>query len=296
MVPPLVSYITFNRLGLTVKSLSSILQSTDDFEMHIVDSNSSDDTWDYIMSLDDSRIKSKVRNEVNHGKVHALNMNLSKRRPEQFFFRIDNDVYMEPKDWIGRFLRVFEEFPETGLLGARPIDGYLPPVIPQIKNELVYLELSDNVSDGEHNFVPDCCLGLRPELIKEIGYYCEENCFGDRELSYRVMNHTNYKAGFMTDVAIQLLMPSDCDLCTYADRCKLDKGGHTCFTRDGKLNINEEFLQKFKWKFEETMRDMKSGARPVYCASLLDGASINGHIYNMDWALDNFLFFIKNAN
>lgn len=52
MVPPFISYVTFNRLGLTVKNLSSILDSTDDFELHIIDNNSTDGTWKYIQKLE----------------------------------------------------------------------------------------------------------------------------------------------------------------------------------------------------------------------------------------------------
>lgn len=86
MIPPFLSYITFNRLGLTARSLKSILDTPEDFEMHIIDSNSKDDTWEYIQSLDDSRIKSKTRLDMNLGPVYALNLNLSKRRQEQYFF------------------------------------------------------------------------------------------------------------------------------------------------------------------------------------------------------------------
>ena len=66
MVPPFISYITFNRLGLTVGNLSAILSGAEDFEMYIIDCNSKDDTWDYIMSLEDSRIKAK---EAKGGKT-----------------------------------------------------------------------------------------------------------------------------------------------------------------------------------------------------------------------------------
>lgn len=40
MTPPLVSYSTFNRMGLTARSLYSLLNTSDDFELHIIDNNS----------------------------------------------------------------------------------------------------------------------------------------------------------------------------------------------------------------------------------------------------------------
>lgn len=296
MTPPFVSYITFNRLGLTISNLSKLLNSSDDFELHIIDSNSQDNTWDYIMSLNDRRIKTKERFNVNHGKTYALNMNLIKRRPDQYFFSVDNDVSIETADWLKRFLNVFAAFPEAGLLGIRPAEGYLPPVISKTKGNVSYLELSDNLSDIEKNYIPGYCMGLRPELIKEIGYFCEENCFGNVELTYRVCNHTKYKAGFATDILIQMPQSISCGSCTYANQCQLDKGSNTCFTKYNTQNKNDEFFSKARWKFEETVRDMKSGARPVYCASLLDAVSTEHHKYNTDWAMDNFWYFIKNAN
>lgn len=296
MAPPFISYITFNRLGLTAKNLSTILSSTDDFEIHIIDCNSKDGTWDYIMSLDDSRIKSKDHLEINHGKTYALNMNLIRRSPDQYFFVVDNDVSIETNDWISKFLKVFEVFPEVGLLGVHTNDEYIPPVIPQSKDNVSYQELDGNTADAEKNYIPGNFMCLKPELIKELGYFCEENYLDAVDLTYRVCNLTDYKAGFVTDVSIQMPQSITCAACDYAEKCKLDKDTNTCFTKYKKMNKNAEFLQKNKWKFEETMRDMKSGARPAYCASLLDATSTKEHIYNMDWAMENFYYFIRNAN
>ena len=111
MIPPFISYITFNRLGLTIRNLSALLNSAEDFELHIIDSNSGDDTWEYIMSLDDSRIRARERFEVNHGKIYALNLHVLTRRPEQYFFSVDSGVRIETAGWIVKFLKVFKAFP-----------------------------------------------------------------------------------------------------------------------------------------------------------------------------------------
>lgn len=299
MVPPLISYVTFNRLGLTVKNLSSILDTTDDFEMHIVDNNSTDDTWKYIQSLKDSRIKSRTQIGVNSGQIYAINLNLTKRKPDQYFITVDNDVYIETKDWITRFMKVFETFPEVGLLGVQIDPAHpeqLPPVIPKIQNGIFYLELDNTYPDIMRNYVPGYCMCLRPELIEQIGYWCEENCFGDIELSNRINNYTKFKTGFVTNVSIKMPQSIDCNECQYRNYCTLDKCRETCFTKYQNLYKVDDFKKKFKWKFDETLKDMKSGARPVYCASALDGASTSEHIFNMDWALENFKFYVENAN
>lgn len=299
MLPPLLSYVTFNRLGLTVKNLSAILESSDDFEMHIIDNNSTDGTWKYIQSLNDSRIMSKARININFGQIYALNLNLLKRRPDQYFISIDNDVFVETKDWITRFLKVFETFPEVGLLGVQkglPYPDELPPVIPRVKDNIFYLELDNSNPNIEKNYVPGCCMCLSPELIKEIGYFCEENCFGEVELSNRVMNYTSFKAGLVPNISIKMPQTLDCGNCPFNSQCTLNKVTETCFTNYKKLYKNEEFKKSFQWKFDETVIDLKSGARPVYCASANDGVSMTEHIFNNEWAIENFHYYINNAN
>lgn len=294
MIPPLISFVTFNRLGLTVKNMSSLLNTTDDFEMHIIDNNSSDDTWKYIQSLTDSRIKSRIHVEINAGLIYALNINLARRRPGQYFITLDNDVYIQSKNWITRFMRVFNEFPDVGLLGVRNMKT-MPPVIKKSKNEISYLELNSIYPDVQ-NYIPGSCMFIRSELMDELGYFCEENCFGDMEITYRVNNHTSFKSGFVMNVNITILDTISCEECLYKDQCKLDKYINSCFTKYLKLYKNDDFREKFKWKFDETIIDMRSGARPVYCASANDPSSLTDHIFNLDWAIDNFDYYIKNAN
>ena len=278
MIQPLLSYVTSNCVELTTKTLSAVLKTVDDFEMHIIDNNSSDNTWEYIQSLDDDRIKSKTKFDVNYGKIFATNLNLTKRRPEQSFITVDNTVSIVTKDFIARFMKVFETFPEVGLLGVREwhlFPKQMPRVVSKTKNRVSYLELKNSDQNVLENYIPSNCMCLRPELIKEIGYLCEENCYDDIELSYRVNNYTSFKAGFTKDITIKMPQSSECKSYQYT---------------------YDEFKKKFKWKFDETLKDMKSGARPVYCASCFDSDSTSNHIYNKEWSMENLTFFIDNPN
>ncbi len=298
MTPPLLSYITFNRLGLTIKNLASILESTDDFEMHIIDNNSTDGTWEYLQTLDDSRISSILRIPINNGQIYANNLNLLKRRPDQYFITVDNDVFFETKDWISRFIKIFEVFPKVGLLGlpkGSPYPEYMPPVKVNSKDDVFYLELIDTSPNIEQNYIPGCCQCLRPELIDEIGFWCEESCFGDRELSARVTNFTPFKVGFVPDISIKMDQSISCNECLYKDQCKINSFTETCFTKYNIKYKNEEFFKKFKWKYDEVLKDMKSGARDAYCASCLNELN-PGRILNVEWALENFKYFIDSAN
>jgi glycosyltransferase involved in cell wall biosynthesis len=116
MIPAFISFVTFNRMGLTIRNLDALLKTTDDFELNIVDINSNDNTWDFIQSLKDSRIKSITRLPENKGPIYALNYNLARRKPGQYFITIDSDVHLHTPDWISRFMKVFDTFPDVGLL------------------------------------------------------------------------------------------------------------------------------------------------------------------------------------
>ncbi|APU60945.1 glycosyl transferase 2 family protein [Clostridium botulinum] len=303
--PPFLSYITFNRLGLTARSLKSILDTTEDFEMHIIDSNSRDDTWEYLQSIKDSRIKSITRLTLNEGPVFALNRNLSKRRKDQYFFTVDSDVVIKTKDWITRFMEVFNEFPEVGLLGVQRTPPYIPiypKVITKSRNGVTYLELKNGYVDVLLDFVHGCCMGMRPELIEKIGYWSEETCYGDGELSTRITNYTEFKAGFMSDqdkmpiIDIDMTQEITCEECIARGYCKLDKDDNTCFNIHMGRYKNAPFAKQFKWKYLEFFKELEEGKRTAYCASIYDPYSIATHEYNKEWAQANRDYYIKNSN
>ncbi|KUO66292.1 MAG: glycosyl transferase [Gracilibacter sp. BRH_c7a] len=299
MTPPFISYSTFHRMGLTVRNLNSLLNTTDDFELHIIDNNSQDGTWEYIQSLNDSRIKSKTRFPINFGPIFAVNYNLARRKPDQYFFVVESDVYLFAPDWISRFMKVFETFPEVGLLGvarAFPYPIYFPEVIPQEKNGVNYLQLKNGKVDIALDFVPGQCQCLRPELLNIIGYWSEESGYGDAELSIRVNNYTPFKAGFAIDIPIDMIQTIPCANCEASQWCTLDKSKSTCFDIRNSKHKNESFAENFKWKYLEYFNELSQGKRTVYCSSIHDKDSYKNHLYHMDWALENFNFYVDNAN
>lgn len=300
VIAPLISYVTFNRLGLTVNSLSSILNTSEDFEMHIIDNNSTDGTWEYIQSLNDSRIKSKTRFPLNTGQIYALNVNLSRRRKEQYFITIDNDVVIKTDNWISCFLKVFEAFPDVGMLGVKDSScnpELLASLKPIAQKGQSYLMLNKILKDPnpDQSFLPGCCLCLRPELIELTGYWNEENGFGDIELSYRVNCFTPFKLGLITNVKLTKPQKIRCRNCQYLKDCKL-KEIRKCIKIYQKLYKNDVFREKFRWKFEESVKDMLSGARPVYSFSSLFYDPLSNQEFNINWATENMQFYIDNSN
>ena len=80
MNTPIISFVTFNRLGLTIRNLERLLESKDNFELYIIDNNSTDDTWEYLKSVNDPRIVEKKRFDLNRGIVYAMNYVISHRK------------------------------------------------------------------------------------------------------------------------------------------------------------------------------------------------------------------------
>ncbi len=299
MTPPLISYSTFHRMGLTVRNLNSLLRTTDDFELHIIDNNSQDNTWEYIQDLKDSRIKSRTKFPVNSGPIYPINFNLTRRRPDQYFVVLESDVYLYAPDWITRFMRIFQTFPEVGLLGAPrpyPLPAFQPDTVPVVKNGLSYLQLKKSEVGTTIDFIPGHCQFLRPELINLLGYWCEENGYGDAELSIRVNKYTPFKAGFTVDVPIDMTQTIPCQACEGTKWCKLDRVHTTCFDIRNKKHKNLSFSEKFRWKYFEYFNELNQGKRTVYCASIHDAESRKAHVYHMDWALENFGFYVTNSN
>lgn len=299
MIPPLISYSTFHRMGLTVRNLNSLLKTTDDFELHIIDSNSQDGTWGYIQSLEDSRIKSKIRFPVNAGPIFPINFNLARRRPDQYFIILESDVYLYAPDWITRFMKIFQTFPEVGLLGiprSFPLPAIMPDVVPREKNGVRYLQLKNSEVGTIIDFIPGHCQCLRPELISIIGYLCEENGYGDAELSVRVKKYTPFEAGFATDIPIDMTQTIPCQACECSKSCNLDKINNTCFDIRNSKHKNLSFSETYRWKYFEYFNELNQGMRTVYCASIHDPEPCKTHLYHMDWALENFSFYVTNAN
>lgn len=137
---------------------------------------------------------------------------------------------------------------------------------------------------------------MRPGLLKEIGYWSEENGFGDAELSPRVVHYSSFTAGFITTIEIDMTQRITCEECMGKDFCKLSRSICDCFEFSKIHNKNESFVAKNTWKFIQSFQELKEGRRTAYCASIHDPESIKTHKYNADWAYDNFNHYIINAN
>ena len=80
MNTPIVIFVTWNRLGVTISNLKALLKTEDDFDLYIIDNGSIDGTADYLSSLKDNRIKEIKILDKNYGLIYAANYGISKRK------------------------------------------------------------------------------------------------------------------------------------------------------------------------------------------------------------------------
>lgn len=116
---PIVAFITFNRMGSSVKSLKSLLSSPDDFNLYIVDNDSRDKTKEWLESIQDERIVKKIFLPKNYGEINAVNLVLTYRKKGQDFLLIENDVNVLTPNYIKIFQKTLEDFPTLGLIHSK---------------------------------------------------------------------------------------------------------------------------------------------------------------------------------
>lgn len=290
MQVPLICFVTFNRLGLTVKNLTALLKTTDDFELHIVDNNSTDDTLKYIGSLKDKRIKSRKRFNINYGVVYAINYVLSKRKKEQYFILIENDVCIETENFVTKCMETMDTFEDVGLLAGARRNLFTE------KNFSPKKITKNNVSYYRYNKILGCFNCIRPEVFDYIGYWNEETYAADRDMSIRINNYTPYVTGYITSIELSQIQYINCDQCLYRKECSVINQNRTCFNIHKKRYSHVRFAESLQQKHEMYYQQLSNGTRTIYCASIHDSKSIKKHYYDMKMANENFDFFKKNGN
>ena len=98
------------------EAVESVLnQSFKDFELIVIDDGSTNETWDYLISLSDARIR-LIRNKTNIGVTKSLNNGLQAARG-QYIARMDADDICVPKRFEKQ-LSYMELHPETVMCGC----------------------------------------------------------------------------------------------------------------------------------------------------------------------------------
>jgi len=108
-------FITYNRLEYSKLALASVLADpTEEFSLTIWDNGSTDDTREYLESVDDPRIKEKIFSKENIGQTAAVNEIWSKSKAE-LLGKLDNDCIVTP-GWSRTLSQAHKDIPNLGVV------------------------------------------------------------------------------------------------------------------------------------------------------------------------------------
>lgn len=214
--PPLLTFLTFNRLGNTIPSLRSLLESTDDFELYLLDNFSQDKTWDYLNSVSDPRIVYRERSDKNIGGV-LLNKALIHRKPDQDWFNYEYDCFLITIKFISIFQDIFDN--ESNIAG---LCGNLPGIIPKGVDDTQLIKVNNYRIYKSH--IMGYCMGMRYEVMNKLGYLDEVTYGMDMDLYYRIDRMLHMKTGYSLDAHCLMVGIPTCDMCTAGQKiCLGDK-------------------------------------------------------------------------
>ena len=102
---------TYNRAAVLPRAISSVIaQNEQDFELIIIDDGSTDNTREWLATLDDARIR-VVRSEHNRGPSAARNIGINMAAAPMLAFLDSDDIYC--KERLSVPLAIFDRDPDV---------------------------------------------------------------------------------------------------------------------------------------------------------------------------------------
>ena len=266
--PPLLTFLTYNRLGNTAISLPSLLRTDSDFELHIMDNNSKDDTWDFLQATKDPRIKSRTQFNQNMGVAHPLNYALVNRKEDQDFINFEYDFRIHNKDFVQDFWDVLSEFPEMGAISATTF----PNQLQLIDSEIIKTPEKFINRNGKRIYLDTImgfCSFFPYETMNILKYYDEINCLLDMEIQVRIEGLKKQTCYAMDIRTSHTTMGGNCDTClAYHNPC--EQGERKCLTHYKRIISDITTTLGFDI-YRQNIADRKEGKMSYTCDSLFSG-------------------------
>jgi glucosyl-dolichyl phosphate glucuronosyltransferase len=169
---------TYNRCHLLDRAIQALLDQRGtnlNYEVIVVDNNSTDETRQVIEShaAKDKRLKYTL--ERSQGVAFARNSGIQLARADLIAF-CDDDVYVAP-DWVQKVYDAFMRFPDADFIGGRVLPVWPSDLPKWLKPTMAPLALQDR---GEEPFKvsltnPTClisaCLGARRQTFDRVGCF-----------------------------------------------------------------------------------------------------------------------------
>ena len=165
---------TYNRAAALPRAISSVIaQNEQDFELIIIDDGSTDNTREWLATLDDARIR-VARSEHNQGPSAARNIGINMAAAPMLAFLDSDDIYC--KERLSVPLEIFERDPEVIciLSSARKEDkrgNTTAALLPDVKlasRAFEWAMICDLVG------VESTSISVRTEHARKVGGFCSE--------------------------------------------------------------------------------------------------------------------------
>lgn len=194
---PRVSIIipTYNRATSIGRTIQSVLnQSYSDFEVIIVDDNSSDNIQEILSDYDDSRIK-YIKHQINRGAPAARNTGIENAKGE-FFALLDDD-----DEWFPQKLeKQIEVFDSMGKNVGMVYSGYeiasnegkiVKELFPGLKGDLFNVLLKSNIIGSPTNLI-------KRECFEKI--HCDETLKSCQDWDLWLQISKNYEIEYVPEI------------------------------------------------------------------------------------------------
>lgn len=181
---PLVSVIipTYNRAHLVNRAVHSVLSQTwQDFEIIVVDDDSTDNTEEVIKGFNDPRIR-YIRHEQNHGASTARNTGIRAAHGEYTAF-LDSDDEWLPLH-LERKLQLIQEAKADGVIGSSLITLGDRWVERQCKPKPPTLPMAEYVLSGA-GLASTCTMVLRRAAVAQVLFDETLTNYEDWDLIFR---------------------------------------------------------------------------------------------------------------
>jgi len=188
--------VTYNNLAFTKLCLESIIQNTEypNYEVIVVDNNSTDDTQAYLQSISNQYTNfTVILNQQNNGFAKANNQGIA-RATGKYLILLNNDTIVPP-GWLSRLIRHLDN-PEIGLVG--PVTNFAGN---EAKIKVSYQTMGEMESFakkytwnhvGQFFDIPMLamfCIGFRRDVLEKVGPLDEQfevGMFEDDDYAQRV--------------------------------------------------------------------------------------------------------------
>lgn len=208
--------VTFNSARTIKNCLNSIMRSSTDCEIIVVDNNSEDETVKIIQRY--GKKVNLIEAGANLGFAKANNLGVKSATGEYIIF-LNPDTEVWGKDSLNKLRTALEENPEYGIIGPKLV---YPDGTPQnrVRNlPTVFRAFKEYIlgNKGEYDFYsPNCktlcevesiigaCMVVKKELFEKVGGFNEKYFmyFEDLELCKEIKSR-GFKIGFLPEVTIE---------------------------------------------------------------------------------------------